>query len=58
MHMEELRFPLVNAFQENTLTKGKLQDFAFTRNHSPTNQTASPLLSTRDPMGLDHGLQR
>ena len=58
MHMEELRFPLVNAFQENTLTKGKLQDFSFTRNHSPTNQTASPLLPTQDPMGLDHGLQR
>ena len=57
MHMEELSFPLVYAFQANTLNKKKFQDPPFTRNHSPTDQTTSPLLSTRDPMGLDHGLQ-
>ena len=48
----------ISAFQENTLTKGKLQDPAFTINYSPTNQTTSSLLPTWDPMGLDHGLQR
>ena len=55
--MEELSFPLVYAFQANTLTKKKFQDPPFTRNHSPTDQTTSPLLPTQDPMGLDHGLQ-
>ena len=58
MQMEELSFSLVHAFQANTLTKGKLQDPLFIRNHSPMDQTTSPLLLTRDPMGLDHGLQR
>ena len=58
MHMEELSFPLVHAFQENTLTEGKLQVPHFIRNHSPTDQTTSLLLQTRDLMGLDHGLQR
>ena len=58
MHMEKLNFPLVHAFQENTLTEGKLQVPHFTRNHSPKDQTTSLLLPTRDPMGLDHGLQR
>ena len=57
MHMEELSIPLVYAFQANTLTKKKFQDPPFTRNHSPTDQTTSPLLPTQDPMGLDHGLQ-
>jgi len=58
MHMEELSFPLVHAFQANTLTNGKLQVPHFTRNHSPTDQTTSPLLPIQDPMGLDHRLQR
>ena len=58
MRMEELSKPLVHAFQENTLTKGKLQVSHFTKNHFPTDQTTSPLLPIRDPMGLDHGLQR
>ena len=59
MHfVEELCFPLVHAFQAITLTSGKLQDPPFTRNHSPTNQTTSPLLPTGDPMGLDYWLQR
>ena len=58
MHMGELNFPLVHAFQVNIRTKGNLQDPPFTKNHSPTDQTTSPLLSTRDPMGLDHWLQR
>ena len=31
MHMEELSFPLVHAFQANTLTKRKLQDPSFTK---------------------------
>ena len=58
MNMEELSFPLVHAFQANTLTKGKIQDPPFTRNYSFTNQTTSPLLPTQDPTGLSHGLQR
>ena len=56
--MGELNFPLVHAFQSNIRTKGNLQDPPFTKNHSPTDQNTSPLLSTRDPMGLDHWLQR
>ena len=56
--MEELSFPLVHAFQANTLTNGKLQVSHFTRNHSPTDQTTSPLLQIQDPMGLDNRLQR
>ena len=58
MHMGEMSFPLVHAFQENIWTKGNPQDPPFTRNYSPTDQTISPLLSTQDPTGLDHGLQR
>ena len=58
MHMEELSFPLVHAFQANTLTMGKLQDPLFIRNHSPTDQTTSPLLPTQDLTSLDQGLQR
>ena len=58
IRMEELSFPLVHAFQANTLSKGKLQDPPFTRNHSSIDQTTFPLLPTQDPMGLDHGLQR
>ena len=59
MHsVEELCFPLVHAFQAITLTSEKLQDPPFTRNHSPTNQITSPVLPTRDPMGLDYWLQR
>ena len=58
MHMEELSFPLVHAFQANTLTKEKFQDPPFIRYHSPSDQTISSLLPTRDPMGLDHRLQR
>ena len=42
MHMGELSFPLVHAFQAN---------------HSPTDQIISPLLSTRDPISLDHRLK-
>ena len=53
MHIEELSFPLIHAFQTNTSTKGKLQDPPFTRSHSPINQTTFPLIPTWDPMGLD-----
>ena len=49
---------MVHAFQANSLIKGKLQDPHFIKNHSHTNQTTSPLLPIRDPMGLDHRLQR
>ena len=58
MHMEELSFPLIHAFQANIWIKGNCRDPPFTRNHSPIDQTTSPLLSTRDPTGLDHELQR
>ena len=54
----ELSFPLVHAFQANIWTKGNLRDPTFTRNHSLIDQTTSPLLSTQDPISLDHGLQR
>ena len=57
MHIKKLSFPLIHAFQANTLTKGKFQVPSFTRNHSLTNQTTFSLLLIRDPMGLDHGLQ-
>ena len=58
MHMGELSFPLVHAFQANIWTKRNPRDPPLTRNHSPTDQTISPLLFTRDSMGLDHELQR
>ena len=52
MHMEELSFPLIHAFQANTLTKKKFQDPPFTRNHSSTNQTTSPLTTNSGSYGF------
>ena len=51
MHMEELSFPLIHAFQANIWTKENRRNPPFTINHSPIDQTTSPLLFTRDPMG-------
>ena len=51
-------FSISSCIPSKYMNQGKLSDPPFTRNHSPTDQTTSPLLSTWDPTGLDHGLQR